>query len=592
MESELDAILTSPVPRLIDNVPPINYGFSTGFFFGFHGFNNRGLKSRLHRLYLIYCPALKNGYFLDSSLSSFNSPLGGRGTDGQIREEAEIGEEAGAVWLYRKNHLSSSAATVTASSTGSADMKKQYQQPPKKGDAPRTKATTGAAVLGSGKEVQSPSGSRVLRIGIASRYIYTHAVGFIVEGVVRELSSAGYIVEVFAIDGYLSRSTDVLVNKINKHAHVVHSVAADLSLFVETIRQAALDVLFYPDLGLDPIPYFAAFSRLAPIQITGLGHQDTSGISTIDYFISDELDPPGHEAFYTEKLIRMPGMGTCFYDRFISYASQLQNPRTGILERAKYIESIGTIFPPYSSLVFIVLSSPPHLPRFPDIPRASHVYIIGQPLYALHPSFDQVIIQILTSDQLGQVIFLDKHPAKDSWIQLFSLRFPETIRSRLKFHSDLAFSDYLKAIGAGHVLLDPFPVSLYESSFIALSIGIPIITMPSKSSAMNNRMTLSLLSRLGWHGDGLVVSTPAEYVELALRLTHKPKVRSKFVERIISTRHKLFDCSKVVPSWRSFFQYALERKRNDTATATWTEGAEAGGGDGGVTIILPEPRVE
>jgi predicted O-linked N-acetylglucosamine transferase (SPINDLY family) len=114
-----------------------------------------------------------------------------------------------------------------------------------------------------------------------------------------------------------------------------------LSLFVDTIRNAALDVLFYPDLGLDPIPYFAAFSRLAPIQITGLGHQDTSGISTIDYFISDELDPPGHEAFYTEKLIRMPGMGTCFYDRFISYASQLQNPRTGILERAKYIESIG-----------------------------------------------------------------------------------------------------------------------------------------------------------------------------------------------------------------------------------------------------------
>lgn len=334
MEIDLDAILTSSVPRLIDNVPPINYGFSTGFFFGFHGLNNRGLKSRLHRLYLLYCPSLKNGYFLDSSLSNFNSPLGGRGTDGQIREEAEIGEEAGAVWLYRKNHLSSAATT--------GDIKKGEvkQHQAKKGVLSSNKAATATV----GKEVQSPLGSRVLRIGIASRYIYTHAVGFIVEGVVRELSGAGYIVEVFAIDGYLSRSTDVLVNKIYKHAHVVHSVAADLSLFVDTIRNADLDVLFYPDLGLDPIPYFAAFSRLAPIQITGMGHQDTSGISTIDYFISDELDPPGHETYYTEKLIRMPGMGTCFYDRFISYASQLQNPRTGILERAKYIESIGRTF--------------------------------------------------------------------------------------------------------------------------------------------------------------------------------------------------------------------------------------------------------
>lgn len=320
METELDSILTSPVPRLIDNVPPINYGFSTGFFFGFHGLSNRRLKSRLYRVYLLYCPALKNGYFLDSSLSSFNSPLGGRGTDGQIREEAEVGEEAGAVWLYRKKHLD-------------AEQRKPETKPHRK--------ETGKEIHGKGKEMQTPTGSRVLRFGIASRYIYTHAVGFIVEGVIRELAGAGYIVEVFAIDGYLSRSTDVLVNKINKHAYVVHSVAADLSLFIDTIRNASLDVLFYPDLGLDPIPYFAAFSRLAPIQITGLGHQDTSGISTIDYFISDELDPKGHESFYTEKLVRLPGLGTCFYDRFISYASQLQNPRTGILERAKYIESIG-----------------------------------------------------------------------------------------------------------------------------------------------------------------------------------------------------------------------------------------------------------
>jgi hypothetical protein len=351
MESELDSLLTSPTPRLIDNAPPINYGFSTGYFYAFHGMNNRRLKSRLYRIYLLYCPALRNGYFLDSSLSNFNSPLGGRGTDGQIREEAEIGEEAGNVWLYRKKHLELEATSqkldqTVPSSTRASVGKRDLEKDP---------LVTSTSLPNKGKEIQTPSGSRVLRVGIASRYLYTHAVGFIVEGVIRELSTAGYIIEVFAIDGYLSRSTDVLVNKINKHAHIVHSVAADLSLFVETVRKAALDVLFYPDLGLDPIPYFAAFSRLAPIQISGLGHQDTSGISTIDYFISDELDPKGHEAYYTEKLVRMPGMGTCFYDRFVNYASQLQNPRTGLLERAKYIESIGeplpcSLFPSYHSL--------------------------------------------------------------------------------------------------------------------------------------------------------------------------------------------------------------------------------------------------
>jgi predicted O-linked N-acetylglucosamine transferase (SPINDLY family) len=225
-----------------------------------------------------------------------------------------------------------------------------------------------------------------------------------------------------------------------------------------------------------------------------------------------------------------------------------------------------------------------------EIPRASHVYIIGQPLYVLHPSFDEVIIQILTNDQLGHVIFIDKHPAKDSWIQLFTSRFPSEIRSRIKFHCDLAFSDYLKAIGAGHVLLDPYPVSFYESAFIALTIGIPVITMPSSKAAMNNRMTLSLLHRLGWTDGGLVVSTPAEYIDLALQLTHKPKVRARYVEKIISTRHRLFDCTKVVSSWRNFFQKALERKSreahvasnsSDSSNANFTHMLD--------TIILPEP---
>jgi predicted O-linked N-acetylglucosamine transferase (SPINDLY family) len=158
----------------------------------------------------------------------------------------------------------------------------------------------------------------------------------------------------------------------------------------------------------------------------------------------------------------------------------------------------------------------------------------------------------------------------------------------LKFHCDLAFSDYLKAIGAGHVLLDPYPVSLYESSFIALTIGIPIITMPSSKAAMNNRMTLSLLHRLGWT-DGLVVSTAAEYIDLALQLTHKPKVRTKYVEKIISTRHKLFDCSRVVTSWRNFFQKALERKSRETNSTASTGTSGTGSTSSQETIILPEP---
>ncbi len=67
------------------------------------------------------------------------------------------------------------------------------------------------------------------------------------------------------------------------------------------------------------------------------------------------------------------------------------------------------------------------------------------------------------------------------------------MRNDERERGNLAFSDYLKAIGAVHVVLDPFPTSLYEPSFLALSLGTPVITMPS--TIMSGRLTLSLLTR-------------------------------------------------------------------------------------------------
>ena len=50
--------------------------------------------------------------------------------------------------------------------------------------------------------------------------------------------------------------------------------------------------------------------RHAPVQATTWGHPVTSGMSTIDFFLSaDEFEPPDADAHYTETLIRLPRMG-------------------------------------------------------------------------------------------------------------------------------------------------------------------------------------------------------------------------------------------------------------------------------------------
>jgi protein O-GlcNAc transferase len=72
-----------------------------------------------------------------------------------------------------------------------------------------------------------------------------------------------------------------------------------------------LDVLIYPEIGMDPMTAKLASLRLAPVQATSWGHPQTSGLPTMDYFLSAEaLEPPGAGAHYTERLVTLPGFGS------------------------------------------------------------------------------------------------------------------------------------------------------------------------------------------------------------------------------------------------------------------------------------------
>ena len=70
-------------------------------------------------------------------------------------------------------------------------------------------------------------------------------------------------------------------------------------------------MLYYFEMGSDVTNYFLPFFRLAPIQCTGAGLPDTSGISQVDYFLSSDLcEPDRADAHYTERLIRSSSLLT------------------------------------------------------------------------------------------------------------------------------------------------------------------------------------------------------------------------------------------------------------------------------------------
>ena len=68
-------------------------------------------------------------------------------------------------------------------------------------------------------------------------------------------------------------------------------------LSLDAWRQAILadapHVIIYPEVGMDRVSAQLAAQRLAPVQCNAWGHPDTSGLPTLDYYLSSDLmEPP------------------------------------------------------------------------------------------------------------------------------------------------------------------------------------------------------------------------------------------------------------------------------------------------------------
>src|SRR5262249_10876056 len=145
-------------------------------------------------------------------------------------------------------------------------------------------------------------GNGPLRVGFLSRFFHNHTIGMLNAGLVRNLTRPDFHVVLFRFPG----NDDDIARFIQEGADTVVTLPAHLDQARRQIAEQRLDVLYYTDIGMDPLAYFLAFARLAPVQCVTWGHPITTGIPTMDYFISSELfEAPGAEEHYTEQLVRL-----------------------------------------------------------------------------------------------------------------------------------------------------------------------------------------------------------------------------------------------------------------------------------------------
>ena len=290
--------------------------------------------------------------------------------------------------------------------------------------------------------------------------------------------------------------------------------------FINKIRDAQFDIVVYPSIGMCSYNTLFANNRLAPIQINTWGHSRTSGIDTIDYYISSKLyeveNVKEAQKNYSEKLICLNSLGTCY------------------LEYCK-----DSTFLDKKTL---------------NLPNNKIILCCLQSLIKINKEFINTLHTILT--KISNVIILlredDLSTQKKIYVQ-------KTLNNKIFWVKNCDFIIYNSYIYHSDLVLDPYPFGGCNGSLEAFAKGKIIITRPSKY--LPGRFTYGFYKKMGIMD--AVVHSYDEYIDKVVYYIEHTDARKELEQRILSKKDILFNDQDSVDEWSDTL-IELYRKDIDT----------------------------
>lgn len=144
------------------------------------------------------------------------------------------------------------------------------------------------------------------RIGFVSANLRTHTLMRYFRHWITGLDRQRYTSHLW----HLGAITDTETAQIVAAADHFQVHRGDPEAVAASIREARLDVLVFIDIGMDASLSMLAAMRSAPVQCAAYGHPLTTGLPSIDVFLSGaDLERDDAAQRYTERLVRLPGIG-------------------------------------------------------------------------------------------------------------------------------------------------------------------------------------------------------------------------------------------------------------------------------------------
>lgn len=351
-----------------------------------------------------------------------------------------------------------------------------------------------------------------IKIGIISAEISNPSVWrAITKGIIEKLDKTLFEVHFFNLD---AKQTEQL-QCVALHCQHIEQNHFHTRAWVTSILNHHLDIILYPAIGMDITTLKLASLRLAPIQIVAWGHPETSGLATIDYYLSSQaFEPPNAQQHYTETLLMLPHIGSCY--------SPISPPLANIDLASLGVHAKGPIF-----------ISPGMVLKY-------------------QPKYDYVFVEI--AKQLKKCTFLF---FKTTPLYLYQ-QFEDRLRNIFE-NADLSFDEYVhflpwqttehffSIMKQATVFLDPIGFSGFNTAMQAMECGLPIITQ--EGQFMRGRFASGILRSCKL--DCLVTNTPEEYIQMAVALASDDIYRKSIQEKISQSHSIIFDDANVIKALES-----------------------------------------
>jgi protein O-GlcNAc transferase len=333
--------------------------------------------------------------------------------------------------------------------------------------------------------------SRRFKLGFVSAHVHDHSVYHaMLRGWLKHLDRQRFELHVFGVGS----KHDAATREARASVDYFEGEARPTVEWMRAIRNFDLDAVIYPELGMNETTLALAATRLAQRQFVAWGHPETSGLPTIDGYLSADLfESPQAQDHYSEPLIRLPQLGVHCEPHAV----------------APMDIDLRTLGIPPDGPVFIC----------PGVP------------FKYRPQHDWVLVEIARRLGRGTFVFF-RHEAAE-----LSRKLQERIAAAFRgagvdparhlltipWQPRAAFFGLLRQ---ADVYLDTIGFSGFNTMLQAVECRLPCVTYEGRF--MRGRLGSGILSRVGL--SELVAADCQRYIDLAVGLAEEPAHRARIRE--------------------------------------------------------------